>query len=223
VDLHQQDGQLHRCTGQRIDAYDLRQEQQNGPVEHAHGDVGPDHQLFGVVHGLLTVARTDAAAHHRDHGKAQRLARDGAHAVKVVGHGIGRDLHRAKGGDHAHHQNAPGLEQAVLKGRRDADAQDALCHLAIQLGGLGHGEGVAFLVAAGQNEGRRHHAGNDAGPGNTVHSHFQAKDADRVAHDVDDVHEHTDLHGNFGVAHTAEEGRARIVQRQKGVAQGRDL
>ena len=89
--------------------------------------------------------------------------------------------------------------------------------------GLGHGEGVAFLVAAGQNEGRRHHAGNDAGPGNTVHSHFQAKDADRVAHDVDDVHEHTDLHGNFGVAHTAEEGRARIVQRQKGVAQGRDL
>ena len=35
------------------------------------------------------------------------------------------------------HQNAPGLEQAVFKGRGDTDPQNALCHAAVQPQGLG--------------------------------------------------------------------------------------
>ena len=79
---------------------------------------------------------------------------------------------------------------------------------------------MAFLVAAAQNEHRRDDTGDDTGPCNAIDAHFQAEDADRVAHDVDDVHEDADLHGDLGVAHAAEEGRACVVQREEGVAQG---
>ena len=67
---------------------------------------------------LFVVAGTDAAPHHRDHGKTDGLARDDTHAVQIVGHGVGCNLHRAEGGDHAHHQNASGLEQAVYYTRK---------------------------------------------------------------------------------------------------------
>ena len=175
------------------------------------------------MHGLLVVPRTDALAHHRDHGKAQGLAGDDAHAVQIVGHRIGGDLHGAEGGDHAHYQDAPGLEQAVLKGRRDADAQDAPCHTAVQMYGLGHLQCMAFLVALAQDEGRRHHTGHHTGPCHAVHAHFQAEDAHGVAYDVDDVHQHADLHRDPGIAHTAEQCRARVVQRQERVADRNDL
>ena len=66
--------------------------------------------------------------------------------VQIVCHGVCCDLRCAEGGDHAHHQNASGLEQAVLKGGRDADAKNALCHLCIQPGGLGHRDGIALLM-----------------------------------------------------------------------------
>ena len=88
-----------------------------------HGNVGPKQQLAGIVNGLLIVPCANAAAHHCDHGQTNGLPRDAAHAVQIVCHGIGGDLHGAEGGDHAHHQNAARLEQAVLKGGRDADAR----------------------------------------------------------------------------------------------------
>ena len=150
MDGHKLDGQLHGGTGQLIDAHQRPQKQQNGPVEQAHGQVSPQSELAGVVHGLLVVPRTDALAHHGDHGKAQGFAGDDAHAVQIVGHRVGSDLHRTERGDHAHHQDASGLEQAVLKGGRDADAQDAPGHADVQLHGPGHLQRVALLVALAQ-------------------------------------------------------------------------
>ena len=223
MDGHKLDGQLHGGTGQLIDAHQRPQKQQNGPVEQAHGQVSPQSELAGVVHGLLVVPRTDALAHHGDHGKAQGFAGDDAHAVQIVGHRVGSDLHRTERGDHAHHQDASGLEQAVLKGGRDADAQDAPGHADVQLHGPGHLQRVALLVALAQNEHGRHHTGHHTGPCHAIHAHFQAKDAHRVAHDVDDVHQHADLHRDPGVAHAAEQCRARVVQRQERVADRNDL
>ena len=81
---------------------------------------------------------------------------------------------------------------------------------------------MALLVAAVQDEHRCHGTGEDAGPGNTVHAHTQHKDADRIAHDVDDVHQDADLHGDFGVTHAAEERRTGIVHGQERVADRRD-
>ena len=169
------------------------------------------------------VAGADAAPHHRDHGQTDGLARDDAHAVQIVCHGVGCDLHRAKGGDHAHHKDAPRLEQAVLKGRGNADAQNALCHAAVQPQGLGHRKHRILPVALAQDERRSHHAGHHTGPRNAVHPHFEAEDAHRIAHDIDNVHQKADLHGDLGVADAAEQRRAAVVQRQKRVAQGDDL
>ena len=132
----------------------------------------------------------------------------------IVCHGVCCDLHCAEGGDHAHHQNASSFEQAVLKGGRDADAQNALCHLCIQPGGLWHRDGIALLVALAQDKGRCHHTRQHAGPCNTVYAHFKSEDAHCVAHNVDHVHQKADLHGDLGVAHAAEKGRARVVQRE---------
>ena len=82
---------------------------------------------------------------------------------------------------------------------------------------------MALLVAAAQNERRRNDAGNDAGPCHAIDAHLEAEDADGIAHDVDDIHQDADLHRDLGVAHAAEKGRARVVQREEGVAQGRYL
>ena len=167
------------------------QKQQDGTVGKAHCNVGPQGELAGIVDRLLAVSCTHTAAHHRDHGKAEGLAGNDAHAVQIVCHRVGRDLHRTEGGDHAHHQNASGLEQAVLKGGRDANTQDAPGHAdpCVQTGGLRHREGVALLVASAQDEERCHHAGHHAGPCNAVHAHFQAEDAHCIAHDIDNVHQ----------------------------------
>ena len=81
---------------------------------------------------------------------------------------------------------------------------------------------MALLVAAVQDEHRCHGTGEDTGPGNAVHAHAQHKDADRIAHDVDDVNQDADLHGDFGVAHAAEERRTGIVHGQERVADRRD-
>ena len=147
MDTYQQLRKHHRLTGQRVDADELVQKQQDGTVGKTHCDVRPHRQLAGIINSLLVVPRTNAAAHHRDHGKAQCLAGDHAHAVQIVCHGVCCDLHCAEGGDHAHHQNAPGLEQAVFKGRGDTDAQNALCHAAVQPQGLGHGKHRILPVA----------------------------------------------------------------------------
>ena len=223
MDGDQRDGQLHGLAGKGVDAHQLPEEQQDRSVGKPHGNVSPQQQLAGVVNGLLVVACTDAAPHHRDHGQTDGLARDDAHAVQIVCHCVGCDLHRAEGGDHAHHQNAPGLEQAVFKGRGDTDAQNALCHAAVQPQGLGHGKHRILPVALAQDQRRSHHAGHHAGPCYAVHAHFKAEDAHRVAHDVDDVHQKADLHGDLGVADAAEQCRAAVVQRQKRVAEGDDL
>ena len=223
VDAHQRFGQHHGLAGQRIDIDQLRQEDEDGTVEDAHGNVGPPCELAGIIDGLFAVACAHTAAHHRDHGKANGLAGDAAHTVEVVGHGVGRDLHGAKGGDHAHHQDASGLEQAVLKGRRNADAEDAFGHAGVQSGGFGHIQRLTLLVALAQNQHGRHHTGDDAGPCDAVHAHLQPEDAHRVAHDVDDVHQDADLHGNFRVAHAAVERRAAVIKRQERVAQSDDL
>ena len=222
MDLHQQDGQLHRCTGQRIDADELMQKQQDGTVGKPHCDVRPHRQLAGIINSLLVVPRTDAAAHHRDHGQTNGLPRDAAHAVQIVCHGVGGDLHGAEGGDHAHHQNASGLEQAVLKGGRDADAQNALCHLCIQPGGLGHRDGIALLVALAQDKGRCHHTRQHAGPCNTVYAHFKSEDAHCVAHNVDHVHHQAGQHADLAVALRPEQRRTGVVQADERVAQGRE-
>ena len=222
MDGHKLDGQLHGLAGKGIDAHHRTQKQQNGPVEQAHGQVSPQSELAGVVHGLLVVPRTDALAHHGDHGKAQGFAGDDAHAVQIVSHRVGSDLHRTECGDHAHHQDASGLEQAVLKGGRDADAQNALCHLCIQPGGLWHRDGIALLVALAQDKGRCHHTGQHAGPCNTVYAHFKSEDAHCVAHNVDHVHQKADLHGDLGVAHAAEQCRTAVIQCQKRITDGDD-
>ena len=186
MDAHQRFGQHHGLAGQRIDIDQLRQEDKDGTVEDAHGNVGPPCELAGIIDGLFAVAC-------------------------------------AKGGDHAHHQDASGLEQAVLKGRRDADAEDAFGHAGVQSGGFGHIQRLTLLVALAQNQHGRHHTGDDAGPCNAVHAHLQPEDAHRVAHDVDDVHQDADLHGNFRVAHAAVERRAAVIKRQERVAQSDDL
>ena len=225
MDLYQQNSQLHGRAGKRIDAHQRLHQQEDRAVGKAHGKVGPEQQLAGVVDGLFVVPRADAAAHHRDHGQTDGLAGDDAHAVEVVGHGVGRDLHCAKGGDHADDEDAARLKQAVLEGGRDADAQNAPGQAAVQPQGLGNVQQTAFFlfIALAQDQGRRHHAGNDAGPCDAIDAHFQAEDADGVAHNVDDVHQKADLHGDLGVAHAAEQRRTAVVQRKERVAQGDDL
>ena len=171
------------------------------------------------------IPRADAPAHDRDHGQADRLAGDDAHAVEVVGHSVGGDLHCAKRRDHADHKDAACLEQTVLKGRRDADAQDAPGQPGIQPQRFGNAQHIAglLMIALAQDQSRCHHAGEDAGPRNTLNAHFQTEDADGVAHDVDDVHQQADLHRDLGVAHAPEQGGTAIVQRQERIAQGNDL
>ena len=221
MDAGQNDGKLHRLTGQLIDAHQRPDKEQDESVQDAHDEVGPAQQLFCVVDCLLVVACADAPAYDRYHRKADGLARDAAHTVEVVGDGVGGDLDGAEGGDHADHDDAARLEQAVLKRRGHTDAEDAFCHAGVEADGLGHREGVALLVAAPQNERRRNDTGNDAGPCHAIDAHLEAEDADRISHDVDDVHQDADLHRDLGVAHAAEKGRARVVQREEGVAQGR--
>ena len=220
MDAGQDDGELHRLARKLVNAHQRPDKNQDPSIQHTHDEIGPAQQLLCIIDSLLVIPCADAAAHDGYHGKADGLARDAAHTIEVVGDGVGGDLHRAEGGDHADHDDAARLEQAVLKGRRHADAKDALGHTGIELNGPRHREGMALLVAAAQNEHRRDDTGDDTGPCNAIDAHFQAEDADRVAHDVDDVHEDADLHGDPGVAHAAEEGRARVVQREEGVAQG---
>ena len=45
---------------------------------------------------LLKVLCADTAAHDRDHGKAHCVAYDAADSIEIVGHRIGRDMHRAE-------------------------------------------------------------------------------------------------------------------------------
>ena len=220
MDAGQNDGELHRLARKLVNAHQRPDKNQDQSIQHTHDEIGPAQQLLCIIDSLLVIPCADAAAHDGYHGKADGLARDAAHTVEVVGDSVGGDLHRTESGDHADHNDAARLEQTVLKGRRHADAEDTLGHPSIELNGLRHREGMAFLVAAAQNEHRCDDTGNDTGPCNAIDAHFQAEDADRVAHDVDDVHEDADLHGDLGVAHAAEEGRARVVQREEGIAQG---
>ena len=223
MDPHQQDRQRHGLAGQLVDAHQRTQEQQDQPVGDTHCNVRPQQQLPGKVDRLLIVPGTDAAPHHRDHGKTDRLPGDAAHAVQIVCHSVGGDLHRTKGGDHAYHKDAPRLKQTIFKGGGNADAKNAPCHCPLQPKGLGHGQHLSLPVAPAQNQHRRHHTGDDAGPRHAVHPHLQPKDAHCVAHHIDDVHQHADLHGDLGVAHAAEQRRPSIVQRKEGVADGYDL
>src|SRR5699024_12569044 len=103
VDPDQQDGQLHGLPREGVDAHQRPHKQQDRPVEQAHGEIGPADQPPGVGRGLLVVPGADAAAHHRDHGQADGLPRDAAHAVQVVGHGVGRDLAGAEQRDNDDH------------------------------------------------------------------------------------------------------------------------
>ena len=73
-----------------------------------------------------------------------------------------------------------------------------------------------------QNDGGAHHAGDEGRQRNAGHPHAQHKDAQGIATDIDEVHQHRHPHGHRTVAGGAEDGRAGVVQRQKGVGDGRD-
>ena len=73
-----------------------------------------------------------------------------------------------------------------------------------------------------QDDDSAQHAGNQRGHRNTGNPHAQHKDAERIAHNIGNVHDNGYPHGYLAVADGAEDGRARVVQRQKRVRDCRD-
>ena len=71
-----------------------------------------------------------------------------------------------------------------------------------------------------QDKDGAHDAGDQGGQRRARRAHIEAEDEQRIAADVDAVHDDGDGHRNLGVAHRAEQRRAGIVQGDKGVGQG---
>ena len=147
---------------------------------------------------------------------------DDAHTVQSIGHRVGRGLHRAEQGNHAHHNQPSKLKEAVFAGRGNANVQNAAHHGAVNLG-------KAFplqeqLLPGIRSQGKDHHRGHrpgyHRGHCHTGDTHLQHKNAQRVSRHIDDVHQNADLHGHLTVAGAAENRRSRVVQRDKGEGQG---
>ena len=224
MDKHQRGGQGAGFGAQGIQIQNGVQRQQNGGVAKPLRDIVPQKQLFGVVDALLKILRTDTAPHNGDHRKAHRIADDAPRAVQIVCHGVGGDMHRAEQRDHRHDQHAPKLEQAVFKRRGYPDAQDIFGGGTLQMGD-GVGRDLQNIVRARrqqQNDDGTHGAGNQRRHGNARHTHFQHEHAEGVAAKVDGVDKEGNLHRHGAVAGGAENGSARIVQRQKREGQRRD-
>ena len=225
MDLHQQHGQRARLGREGVKAEQLRHKDKDQRIAGALHDIVPQKQLARVARGLVQVARADAAADDRDHGKAHGLADDTADAVEVVGDGVGRNVHGAEQADHADDQHAAELEQAVFERRRDADVQDVAHHARLQPPHAVPGDAGGVVMAdSGQvkDDDRAQRAGEQRGHRHTGRAHLEHKDAQRVARNVGDVHQQADFHRDGAVARRAEDSRARIVRCQERVGQAGD-
>ena len=224
MDHNQKPGQVAGFIRKGVHAEQRVQEDQNQGIGSALGNVIPQQQLFGKVTGLVQLLGAHTAPHHSDHGKADGLAHNAAHAVQVVGHRIGGNMHRAEQRDHADDQHTPQLEQAVFQRGGDADIQNVLCHLGLQVLDAIPGNAGDIIMPGGQfqDDDSAQHAGNQRGHRNTGNPHAQHKNAERIAHNIGNVHDNGYPHGYLAVADGAEDGRARVVQRQKRVRDCRD-
>ena len=207
-----------------VQAQNLVQQQDDGHVDRTLRDVIPQQQLFRVVFYLLEILCADAAADDGDHRQTHRVAHDAADGVEVIRDRIGRDMYRAEQRDHRDNQHTSQLEQAVLKRRGDANVQDIFGGAALQMGDGAQRDVQDILRLGGQrqNDGRAHRTGDQRGHSDARDAHLQHKDAERVAEKVDGVDNDRDFHRHSAVAGGAEDGRARVVQRQKREGQRRD-
>ena len=78
---------------------------------------------------------------------------------------------------------------------------------------------VVGILQQHQHGRRSRRPGNQGGETGPGYAHMKAVDGQGVARNIDQVHSHGGYHGNFGVVHGTEEGRAGIVHRQEGIGQ----
>ena len=221
------DQRPRQCAGlgrQGVHAQNLVQRQQHHNIDRALGDIIPQKQFFCIIICLFKVLRADAAANDRNHRQAHGIADNAADGVQVVGHRVGRDMHRAEQRDHRDDKHAAQLEQAVLKRRRDADVQNAFDRAALKAGDRLRRDAQLVVLPRGQrqNDARTDSAGDQRGHGDARDTHFQHEHAERVAAEVDTVDDDRDLHRHRAVARGAEDGRPRVVKCQKRKRQRRD-
>ncbi len=141
------------------------------------GDIIPQKQLFCIIICLFKVLRTDAAANDRDHRQAHGIADNAADGVQVVGHRVGRNMHRAEQRDHRDDKHAAQLEQAVLKRGGDADVQNAFDRAALKAGDRFRRVAQLVVLPRGQrqNDARTDSAGDQRGHGDARDTHFAAR------------------------------------------------
>ena len=165
---------------------------------------------------LLIVFCAHALAHHSDHRQADGRAGNVGHRTDIVADGIGRDSRRAEGGDEPRHQQLADLEHAVFQPVWHAHAQDAFEDAAVpfRVEQALQKDGVVPVAQQQHHHQARHCAGCQRSCGRARHAPVQAIDEQRVAADVDNVHDKRCEQRNAAVAHAAEQRRPRVVQRQ---------
>ena len=110
MDQHQDRSHAQSLGGQAVQPQCKGHGQYDGDTAKAADHIGELHHLFGIVLRLVKIACAHQAAHHSNDG----LAGEHAHAVQVIGNGIGGNLGGSEHGDDAHHQHTAQLEDTVL-------------------------------------------------------------------------------------------------------------
>ena len=174
--------------------------------------------------GLFLLARAKALADDGEHRHAHRVGRDVQEGGDVARHGVGRDGGGAEGGRQAGDRQLADLEHAVLNTGRDAHPQDAADEgeVGLEVGKAVDAEHTGGLFQQVDDREARDHAGNKAGQRRAHDAHMEVVDQNRVAADVHHVHHKAGKHTDLAVALCAEQGRARVVHTDEGVAQRRE-
>ena len=215
--------QRTRRGRKRVQVQNQRQRGQQHDVHHNHHGVFDFEQLARVIAHLIVVVRTDAAPNDGQNRKIHRRARQHAQPVQVVRHGVGGNLYRAEGRNHADDDDAPQFKYAVFNAARDADIENLADQRRLEARHLvgAHIQLPLPVEAQREHHRRRHHAGKQRGNRRARDAPLHAEDEDGIADEVHHVHAEGNHRRRSRIVHRAEQRRAGVERREEREAQRR--
>ena len=177
-----------------------------------------------VIVSLGNVPCTHALANHgnvhRTHGNTDQ----GRHGPDALGHAVGCNLVGAKQGHHAGQGHFHQLEDTAFHPVGNGNPQDGMLQSTVQPEDpVFH---VPHRVHPGETQGCHHHCGKAPGhqgrPGHPGNPSVEYKDAQTVAHHVNQVGQNGNVHGGTGFPQAPVQCRACIINGQGRVGIGRN-
>ena len=209
--------QIRCLRGKVIDPYHLTPEKCHACADHKQQSVVYRNNFFRVGLRLLRLSGTHTLAHNGDQAQPKRHSRQILERHQICCYRIARDRCRTKRGNQTLQRNLTKLEHAIFQAARNSHRKDLFDHIRLrdQLGQPVYPDAVFRAAHQKHHDHCRKHTGEQGGNCHALHAHPKAKYTKGIAGHIDGIHGQGNLHGNLGISHGTEQGRAGIIKCQK--------